>query len=163
MADAHRDYFNQKAPIWDNLSTGETLEGLKKIIDELAIRPGSFILDVGTGTGVLLPFLVEAAGPEGKVVALDIAEEMLARARAKNPGNVEFVLADISCTPFQEDTFDEIICNSCFPHVTDKPRALAENGPHFKAWREAGHLPFHEQGGSKRFAPVVRGGWSPTI
>lgn len=126
MADAHRDYFNQKAPIWDNLLTGETLERLKKIIDELAIRPGSFILDAGTGTGVLLPFLVEAAGPEGKVVALDIAEEMLARARAKNPGNVEFVLADISCTPFREDTFDEIICNSCFPHVTDKPRALAE-------------------------------------
>ncbi|MGB9804288.1 class I SAM-dependent methyltransferase [Desulfofundulus sp.] len=126
MGDAHRDYFNQKAAIWDNLLTGETLERLKEIIGELAIKPGSFILDAGTGTGVLLPFLVEAAGPEGKVVALDIAEEMLARARAKNPEHVEFVLADISCTPFQEDTFDEIICNSCFPHVSDKPRALVE-------------------------------------
>ncbi len=59
MADAHQEYFNQKAPLWDNLLTEETRERLKKIIAELAIKRGSVILDAGTGTGVLLPFLVE--------------------------------------------------------------------------------------------------------
>ncbi|WP_084667046.1 class I SAM-dependent methyltransferase [Thermanaeromonas toyohensis] len=123
---AHREYFNQKAAEWDSLLSEETIQCLKTIIRELAIKPGSIILDVGTGTGVLLPFLVEATGQDGKVVALDIAEEMLARAKAKNIHNVDYVLGDITCTPFDENTFDEVICNSCFPHVLDKPRALRE-------------------------------------
>lgn len=122
----HREYFNQKAAEWDSLLSEETIQCLKTIIKELAIKPGSTILDVGTGTGVLLPFLVEATGQDGKVVALDIAEEMLARAKAKNMENVEYVLGDITCTPFDGNTFDEVICNSCFPHVIDKPRALKE-------------------------------------
>ncbi|MCG0279063.1 MAG: methyltransferase domain-containing protein [Thermanaeromonas sp.] len=123
---AHREYFNQKAGEWDSLLSEETIQCLSTIIKELAIKPGSHILDVGTGTGVLLPFLVEAAGKDGRVVALDIAEEMLARAKAKNIENVEYVLGDITCTPFEDNTFDEIICNSCFPHVIDKPQALRE-------------------------------------
>jgi len=105
----------------------ETRERLAEIIKELAIKPGSRVLDVGTGTGVLLPFLVEAVGPTGSIVALDIAEEMLARARAKNGDrNIEYVLGDITSTPFQEGTFDEIICNNTFPHLRDKSAALRE-------------------------------------
>lgn len=125
-ATAHREYFNQKAGEWDSLLSEETIQCLSTIIKELAIKPGSHILDVGTGTGVLLPFLVEAAGKDGRVVALDIAEEMLARAKAKNIENVEYVLGDITCTPFEHNTLDEIICNSCFPHVIDKLQALRE-------------------------------------
>lgn len=122
-----RQYFNEKAHIWDQLIEPETRERLAEIIRDLAIKPGSRVLDVGTGTGVLLPFLVEAVGPTGSIVALDIAEEMLARARAKNGDrNIEYVLGDITCTPFQEATFDEIICNSCFPHVRDKSGAVSE-------------------------------------
>ncbi|MGB9662059.1 MAG: class I SAM-dependent methyltransferase [Moorellaceae bacterium] len=125
-ATAHREYFNQKAREWDNLLSEETIRCLRTIVEELNLRPGSHILDVGTGTGVLLPFLVQAAGRDGRVVALDIAEEMLARAKAKNFENVEYIVGDITCPPLEGDSFDEVICNSCFPHVTDKPRALRE-------------------------------------
>lgn len=127
MAGSHREYFNSKAPVWDSLLKEETLARLKEFVAGLAIKPGSTVLDVGTGTGVLLPFLAAATGPGGKVVALDIAEEMLARAKSKNTaGNVTFVHGDITETPFCPGTFDEIICNSCFPHIVDRPRAVRE-------------------------------------
>lgn len=127
MTEELRQFFNEKARIWDQLMEPETRERLAEIIKELAIKPGSRVLDVGTGTGVLLPFLVETVGPTGSIVALDIAEEMLARARAKNGDrNIEYVLGDITSTPFQEGTFDEIICNNTFPHLRDKPGALRE-------------------------------------
>lgn len=126
MTHAHRNYFNQMAPKWDSLLAEETRERLKGIVAELRIKPGSTILDVGTGTGVLLPFLLDAVGPQGKVVALDVAEEMLARARAKMGDRVEYVCADITHTALEGNAFDEIICNSCFPHLVDKLAALRE-------------------------------------
>lgn len=126
MSHAHRDYFNRMASRWDDLVTEETRERLRKIVTELNIRPGSAVLDVGTGTGVLLPFLLESLGPRGRVVALDVAEEMLAAARAKMGDRVEYLCADITRTPLEGSSFDEIICNSCFPHLVDKLAALRE-------------------------------------
>lgn len=126
MGVTHQEYFNQKASEWDSLLTEEVRERLRQIISSLKIKRGSTILDVGTGTGVLLPFLLEATGPGGKVVALDIAEKMLEKARARVGERVELVLGDITAAPFGDSTFDEVICNSCFPHVKDKLRALKE-------------------------------------
>lgn len=76
----HRGYFNARAATWDGHITDETRARLRAIVAGLGIAPGSTVLDVGTGTGVLLPFLAEAVGPEGRVVAVDFAPAMLARA-----------------------------------------------------------------------------------
>ncbi len=103
------------------------LQRLDRIVKELKIQPGSVVLDAGTGTGVLLPLLKEAVGPTGKIVALDFAEEMLLRAREKNgEEKISYVPGDLTATPFDNGTFDEIACNSCFPHIKDKAAAARE-------------------------------------
>lgn len=38
---------------------------------------GYSVLDIGSGTGVAIPYLEERIGPKGKITALDIAEKML--------------------------------------------------------------------------------------
>lgn len=52
-------------------------------IQALDLRPGQTVLDVGCGTGLNLPPLMERLGPTGRVVGLDSSPAMLARARAR--------------------------------------------------------------------------------
>jgi ubiquinone/menaquinone biosynthesis C-methylase UbiE len=123
----HREYFNQLAGKWDKMTPEEARARLPQMIDYLAITPGDTILDVGGGTGILLPLLHKAVGDGGKIVSLDIAEEMLKQARNNgHQGNIDFIHADVAAIPLSGESFDLVICYSCFPHFPDKLKALAE-------------------------------------
>lgn len=122
-----QEYFDQLAPIWDEELTPEKLKCLGNIVKELGIKPGYYVLDIGSGTGVLLPFLIAELGDEGKIVALDFSAEMLGQAQAKNfPPIVGFVQADVLAIPLADNSVDLAICNSVFPHFNDKVKALKE-------------------------------------
>jgi ubiquinone/menaquinone biosynthesis C-methylase UbiE len=122
-----RAYFNSKADIWDEKIAEKDTAKLCALAEKLDIRPGDAVLDVGTGTGVFIPFLLNKIGEKGRSVCLDSAEKMLARARAKNfKGNIEYVCADIIRTEFASGIFDAVVCYSSFPHFKDKAGALRE-------------------------------------
>jgi ubiquinone/menaquinone biosynthesis C-methylase UbiE len=122
-----QEYFDQLAPTWDKELTRERLQCLGNIVKELGIKPGYYVLDIGSGTGVLLPFLIAELGDEGKIVALDFSAEMLGQAKAKNfPPIVGFAQADVLAIPLADNSVDMAICNSVFPHFTDKVKALKE-------------------------------------
>jgi ubiquinone/menaquinone biosynthesis C-methylase UbiE len=121
-----RGYFNQRAGIWDETSSETDMTKLELMSRRLKIKPGSTVLDVGCGTGVFIPFLLRRIGEGGRLVALDVAEEMLKRARAKGFKDIEYLLADVTSIPFGDEVFDAVVCYSSFPHFQDKPRALAE-------------------------------------
>ena len=120
-----REYFDRIAAEWDGLLEEETLSRLREIVAGLGIEPGAAVLDVGCGTGVLFPMLLEKVGREGRVVALDISAEMLRRAQAKGYP-VGCVQGDAQSLPLRDRAFDWVICNAVFPHFPDKSRALAE-------------------------------------
>ena len=122
-----QEYFDQLAPAWDKELTRERLKCLGNIVKELGIKPGYYVLDIGSGTGVLLPFLIAELGDEGKIVALDFSAEMLGQAKAKNfQPIVGFAQADVLAIPLADNSVDLAICNSVFPHFDDKARALKE-------------------------------------
>jgi ubiquinone/menaquinone biosynthesis C-methylase UbiE len=122
-----QEYFDQLAPTWDEELTPEKLKRLGNIIKELGIKPGYYVLDIGSGTGVLLPFLIAELGSEGKIVALDFSAEMLGQAQAKNfPPIVGFAQADVLAIPLADNSVDLAICNNAFPHFNDKTGALKE-------------------------------------
>lgn len=123
----HREYFNQLAGRWDKMTLEETRARLPQMIDYLVIKPGDTILDVGGGTGILLPLLYNAVGDRGKIVSLDIAEEMLKQSRDNGyPNNIYYIHADVAAIPLSGEAFNLVICYSCFPHFPDKLKALAE-------------------------------------
>jgi ubiquinone/menaquinone biosynthesis C-methylase UbiE len=67
------------------LSAADRAERLQaaEMVKTLGVKPGTTVADIGTGTGVLLPFLSAAVGPGGRVVAQDIFRDFLDRAKAK--------------------------------------------------------------------------------
>jgi len=122
-----RAYFNQKAASWDETIAEKDTTKLEQMAQRLNIEPGSIVLDIGTGTGVFIPFLLRKIGKNGHMVALDVAEKMLEKAKAKGfNGNIGYLCADVTDIPLDDETFDSIVCYSSFPHFWDKPRALAE-------------------------------------
>ena len=122
-----QEYFDQLAPTWDNELSSERLKSLGEIIEDLGIRPGYHVLDIGSGTGVLLPFLISELNGEGEIVALDFSAEMLSQAQAKDfPPLVRFAQADVLAIPLGDNSTDLAICNSAFPHFEDKVKALKE-------------------------------------
>ena len=122
-----QEYFDELAPTWDKELSRERLKCLGSIVKELGIEPGYYVLDIGSGTGVLLPFLIAALGDEGKVVALDFSAEMLVQGKAKSSlPLVDFVQADGMAIPLADDSLDLALCNSVFPHFNDKVKALKE-------------------------------------
>ena len=75
---------------WDRYGRG-TVEGL-------AISAGSTVLDVGCGSGASAIPAAQKVGPDGHVIGVDLAERLLAMARAKAAAqglqNVEFRAGD---------------------------------------------------------------------
>ena len=55
----NREYFNQKADGWDETTAEKDISKLERMAERLNIEPGSMVLDVGTGTGVFIPFIVD--------------------------------------------------------------------------------------------------------
>ncbi len=122
-----RAYFNQRATSWDEINSERDTAKLERMAERLNIRSGSTVLDVGTGTGVFLPFLLGKIGKSGRVVASDFAEKMLTQAQAKGfDGNIDYLNADVTNIPLCSEIFDIVVCYSSFPHFQDKPKALAE-------------------------------------
>lgn len=122
-----KEFFNSKAATWDNIATEKDASKLQAMVERLDIKPGAKVLDVGTGTGVFVPFLLQKIGSQGELVCLDFAEEMLKLAKAKNfKGNIRYLCADIEESHLDSDSFDAVVCYSVFPHFQDKPKALKE-------------------------------------
>jgi ubiquinone/menaquinone biosynthesis C-methylase UbiE len=66
-------------------------------------------------------------GDEGRLVALDFSAEMLVQAQTKNfPPMVGLAQADVVAIPLPDNSVDLAICNSAFPHFSDKVKALKE-------------------------------------
>lgn len=76
------------------------------------------MLDVGTGTGVLLPFLSLAVGDEGHIMGVDLSSGMLSQARRKFSSlpNIELRLADVETDTIPGE-FDRIMMYCMFPHL----------------------------------------------
>ena len=120
-------YFNEKADIWDQKVAEKDISKLELMAGRLIIESGSTILDVGTGTGVFLPYLLKKVGVQGKIIAIDNADKMLSKAKSKKIGdNVIYLCADVMAIPLADDFCDAIVCYSSLPHFPDKPKAMIE-------------------------------------
>jgi len=120
-------FFDDRAARWDRDHACPAEDSLiPLIVPFFRLERGLRILDLGCGTGKLVPRLLEGIGRSGSVVEADFSSAMLKNCRAKKFGkNVHYVRMDGQGPSFRNGTFDRVICFSLFPHIDDPPAALA--------------------------------------
>ena len=122
-------FFNEAANTWDRrFYTQELMNFLEQIVPTFNLTLGQKILEVGTGTGILIPFLLKAVGPTGHVTAIDYAEKMVEICKAKyaHLPNINIMVQQAEKLPFSPESFDAITCFGLFPHLENKKEALSQ-------------------------------------
>jgi len=118
---------------WLNRPEREEEERLSKLVELLDLKPGTTAADIGAGSGVLTERLAREVGPQGKVYAVDIQDEMLAltRERMKQEGleNVETVLGAITSPKLNDESVDLMLLVDVyheFSHPYEMTEAMAK-------------------------------------
>ena len=117
------EFFDSIAEKWDSTINVDK-EKINTLLSQISITNGESILDVGTGTGVLIPFYNEL-NKDGKVTGVDISQGMLNVAKRKfgQLSNLNFKLLDVE-NEFIEEKFDKIVLYSMFPHLNNKVETI---------------------------------------
>ena len=94
------------------------------------IEEGMTVLDLGSGAGIDVFVAAKKVGRSGRVIGVDMTEEMIKRAEANKAklkaANTEFRLGEIENLPVAPGSVDRIISNCVINLVPDKARAFAE-------------------------------------
>lgn len=105
------------------------------------IRPGDTVVDLGSGAGNDVFIAARLTGPSGKVIGVDMTEEMitLARENAAKLGytNTSFELGYLDKNPLASNIADIVVSNCVFNLVPDKAGAFRET---FRILRPGGHF-----------------------
>lgn len=102
----------------------------RSTIERLHLHRGERVLDVCCGSGASAIPAAELVGPEGFVLGVDLAESLLALARAKADvrglQNIEFRPGDMLDLDFPDSEFDAVVCVFGIFFVPDPPAAVRE-------------------------------------
>ncbi|CEP95856.1 methlytransferase [[Clostridium] sordellii] len=117
------EFFNKIAKEWDSIIEVNE-EKINLLLSKLDIKSNERILDVGTGTGVIIPF-IKALNKGGYIKGVDISTGMLniAKEKYKNLENIEFEIKDVEEEEIYEK-YDKIILYSMFPHLENKTKTV---------------------------------------
>ncbi|MCD4783565.1 MAG: arsenite methyltransferase [Candidatus Eremiobacteraeota bacterium] len=95
-----------------------------------SIKEGDVVLDLGSGAGFDCFLVAKKVGANGKVIGVDMTEEMLEKARENavkgNYNNVEFRMGEMENLPVEDNSIDKIISNCVINLSPDKEQSFKE-------------------------------------
>jgi ubiquinone/menaquinone biosynthesis C-methylase UbiE len=100
---------------------------LEELIRAMRLEAGMTVADIGTGAGYMLPFLSRAVGPGGHVLAEDIQDDFLSKARAHAAGekltNIDFIKGTEKDPRLPDGSVDVALALDSYHHY-DYPREM---------------------------------------
>lgn len=156
-----REHSRRVAAVFDLVAPGYDRAALRffpfaadRLILELNPARGDKILDIATGTGVCALAAAQAVGPEGRVVAIDLAEAMLARLERKirqfGLDRIDLHVMDGAQLEFRDDYFHHTVCSFGLFFLPDMSAGLKEWA---RVTRPGGRVMFSAFG-SQAFEPM---------
>jgi ubiquinone/menaquinone biosynthesis C-methylase UbiE len=100
-------------------------ERLERIAASGEVTEGDVVLDVGSGTGVMVPRIREYRPT--CIYACDLSEAMLGQL-AKNYPYAETILSDVRDLSLPDASLDVVFVNACYPNIVDKARTFSNLG-----------------------------------
>jgi ubiquinone/menaquinone biosynthesis C-methylase UbiE len=103
----------------------------KQMVNDLGLRAGDVVLDLGCGPGLWSNLIVQKVKPHGRVIGLDLSEVLIGYAVDQLQHNplkeiMEFRTGSFYDIPFPDDTFDAVFFGNCFAYATDPIQTLQE-------------------------------------
>lgn len=96
-------------------------------IKKLSLQRGNCVIELGCGTGLNFPILMEKIGPEGRLIGVDLTPGMLdiARARVKRSGwkNIELVQSDVASFDFPKGV-NGVLATGLFGYIPEYDRVI---------------------------------------
>ena len=120
-----KEYFDRTAKEYDEGYDGRFVRCMyPEVVRQVKELQGEDILDIGCGNGNVIKML-EAQRP-GHYYGADLSREMLKEARKRVSKEVVLKLADAVDLPFDDESFDIVICNASFHHYEEPKKAISE-------------------------------------
>lgn len=109
-------FFDQVCERWDTMCRHDEKK-LRYLLSRISMQSGDSVLDVGTGTGVLIPYIREL-NRHGDIRAVDLSSGMIAVASRKyeNDEHLLFQIADVESDDIP-GRYHQILLYSVFPHL----------------------------------------------
>ena len=98
---------------------------LEALMAAAALTQEERVLDVGSGTGPSLLAAADAVGPKGRVVGIDVAPPLAARAAERVPEHVQLIIGDAGRHPYSDAPFDVVLSNFGIMFFDDTAGAFA--------------------------------------
>ena len=122
-----------------------------------SLRKGEVVLDLGSGAGIDVFLASKKVGETGKVIGVDMTEEMIKRAKKtameRDYKNVEFRLGEIESLPIEDESVDVVISNCVINLCPDKNKAFKEI---FRVLKQNGRLMISDLVTSQELPQEVR-------
>lgn len=144
-------FFNERANGWLDKFYKDPVSGrydkfkheFDRLFSLIPVEPGDCVLDVGCGSGVLVPYILDKIDDSGVLYELDFADKMIeANREIHRDSRIRFIISNVLQMPLEPETCDGIICFSCFPHFGDKDAAVKSMARRLKqgGWFAVAHF-----------------------
>ncbi len=115
------EYFGKITHFFDPPLPEGVPERLERIVEAAGIKPSDTVLDVGTGTGILIP-LIKAREP-AEVMANDLTQAMLDSVQEKHP-SVRTIPGAVRGLDLPDRALDVVFVNACYSNIIDKHKTF---------------------------------------
>lgn len=117
-----RNYFDKLSHLFEPPLPKGVPARLESIVAHARITEGETVLDVGSGTGILIPIIIKYK--PGSIHACDLSETMLDQLRENYP-YVRTIRSDVRDLRLPKRSLDAVFINACYPNIVDKAGAFS--------------------------------------